>query len=398
MDPDLLASMLGKSSDSGVLEELIGKIQPAREGGSDLLLPQEMGRQENLTQFLGMIAVVTQPQNVKRSHPDIEDEEKFLYGDEEEGNEVKPANSNLPGTSYPQSCDMQKREPYTFGHTGENVMSHSHTDSRQTDRHHPSATPEVHAKDRLNDFPPGVGPQDIKVRKEVEEYEKIQDLLKTIGLDLGVAEISKMAVRTQARLHGNTPAKTPTRRHSDRKHRSRSRSYSSSSSSRSSSRSQSSSRSRSRRSRSGSLDHTSSRSKKKPVSPEKISPCSHSLNKKEAQPGIAQAESSWPTTPTVGPGTQTYPSQPSLPAHPMSPYPGPPSRGVMPPDYPPRGYDPYGNYVPYMPPGWPMYPPPGMPVPPPSPMDPYSPPNIERPFLKVIKTLTNDSKGDYQKG
>ncbi|XP_016393613.1 zinc finger protein 318-like [Sinocyclocheilus rhinocerous] len=399
MDPDLFASMLGKSSDGSVLEELIGKIQSAREGGSDLLLPQEKGRQEksDLTEFLGMIAEVAQPQNVKKSNPDIEDEEKFLYGDEEEeGSEVKPANSNFPDTSYPQSCDIQRREPYTFGHTGEPGMSHSQRDSRQADRHRSSATPEVHAKEEPGDFPPGIGPQDVKVRKEVEEYEKIQDLLKTIGLDLGMAEISKMAARTQERLHGNTPAKTLTRRQSDRKHRSRSRSYSSSSS-RSFSRSRSSSRSRSRRSqsRSGSLDHTSRRSKKKPVSPEQRSPCSHSQNKKEAKPGIA--ESGWPTTPTVGPGTQTYPSRPSLPAHPMPPYPGPPPRGVMPPDYPPGSYDPYGNYVPYMPPGWPMYPPPGIPVPPPSPMDPYSLPNIERPFLKVITTVQSESKDDNPK-
>uniref|UniRef100_A0A9J8BXE9 Zinc finger protein 318 n=1 Tax=Cyprinus carpio carpio TaxID=630221 RepID=A0A9J8BXE9_CYPCA len=391
MDPDLFASMLGKSSDGSVLEGLIGKIQSAREGGSDLLLPQEKGRQEksDLTEFLGMIAEVAQPQNVKKSHPDIEDEEKFLYGDEEEeGSEVKPANSNFPDTSYTQSCDIQRRESYTFGHTGEPVMN----------SHRSSATPEVHAKEEPVDFPPGIGPQDVNVRKEVEEYEKIQDLLKTIGLDLGMVEISKMAARTQARLHGNTPAKTPTRRQSDRKHRSRSRSYSSSSS-RSSSRSQSRSSSRSRskrsRSRSGSLEHTSRRSKKKPVSPEQRSPCSHSQTKKEAKPAIA--ESGWPSTPTVGPGPQTYPSRPSLPAHPMPPYPGPPPRGVMPPDYPPGRYDPYGNYVPYMPPGWPMYPPPGMPVPPPSPMDPYSLPNIERPFLKVIKTVQSESKDDDPK-
>ncbi|KTG38874.1 hypothetical protein cypCar_00003914 [Cyprinus carpio] len=402
MDPDLFASMLGKSSDGSVLEGLIGKIQSAREGGSDLLLPQEKGRQEksDLTEFLGMIAEVAQPQNVKKSHPDIEDEEKFLYGDEEEeGSEVKPANSNFPDTSYTQSCDIQRRESYTFGHTGEPVMSHSQRDGRQADSHRSSATPEVHAKEEPVDFPPGIGPQDVNVRKEVEEYEKIQDLLKTIGLDLGMVEISKMAARTQARLHGNTPAKTPTRRQSDRKHRSRSRSYSSSSS-RSSSRSQSRSSSRSRskrsRSRSGSLEHTSRRSKKKPVSPEQRSPCSHSQTKKEAKPAIA--ESGWPSTPTVGPGPQTYPSRPSLPAHPMPPYPGPPPRGVMPPDYPPGRYDPYGNYVPYMPPGWPMYPPPGMPVPPPSPMDPYSLPNIERPFLKVIKTVQSESKDDDPKG
>ncbi|XP_059374059.1 zinc finger protein 318 isoform X2 [Carassius carassius] len=397
MDPDLFTSMLGKSSDGSFLEELIGKIQTAREGGSDLLFPQEKGRQEksDLTEFLGMIAEVAQQHNVKKSHPDIEDEEKFLYGDEEEeGGEVKPANSNFPDTSYPRSCDIQRREPYTFGHTGEPVMSHSQRDSRQADSHHSSATPEVHAKEEPGDFPPGIGPQDVKVRKEVEEYEKIQDLLKTIGLDLGMAEISKMAARTQARLHGNTPVKTPTRRQSDRKHRSRSRSYSSSSS-RSSSRSSSQSRNKRSRSRSASLDHTSRRSKKKPVSPEQRSPCSNSQNKKEAKPGIA--ESGWPATPTVGPGPQTYPSRPSLPAHPMPPYPGPPPGGVMPPDYPPGCYDPYGNYVPYMPPGWPMYPPPGMPVPPHSPMDSYSLPNIERPFLKVIKTVQSESKDDDPK-
>lgn len=100
----------------------------------------------------------------------------------------------------------------------------------------------------------------------------------------------------------------------------------------------------------------------------------------------------------MGPGSQTYASQPSLLTHPMPRYPGPPPHGAMPSDYPPRGYDPYGNYVPYMPPGWPMYPPPGMPVPPPSPVDPYSHPNIERPFLKVIKPFPNESKGDDQKG
>ncbi|XP_052469668.1 zinc finger protein 318-like isoform X5 [Carassius gibelio] len=397
MDPDLFTSMLGKSSDGSFLEELIGKIQTAREGGSDLLLPQEKGRQEksDLTEFLGMIAEVAQQHHVKKSQPDIEDEEKFLYGDEEEeGDEVKSANSSFPDTSYPRSCDIQRREPYTFGHTGEPVMSHSQRDSRQADSHRSSATPEIHAKEEPGDFPPGIGPQDVKVRKEVEEYEKIQDLLKTIGLDLGMAEISKMAARTQARLHGNTPVKTPTRRQSDRKHRSRSRS-SSSSSSRSSSQSSSRSRNKRSRSRSASLDHTSRRSKKKPVSPERRSPCSNIQNKKEAKPGIA--ESGWPAAPTVGPGPQTYPSRPSLPAHPMPPYPGPPPGGVMPPEYPPGCYDPYGNYVPYMPPGWPMYPPPGMPVPPHSPMDSYSLPNIERPFLKVIKTVQGESKEDDPK-
>lgn len=272
MDPSVLSSMLGKSSDGNVLEELISKIHPSREDLGDLFLAREKGRQtSDLTEFLGMIAEVAQQHNPKKSLTEIEDEEKFLYGDELEADEVTPAKEIATDSSYPDTRE-HGTAPYSFTRTVENVPSRS------------SATPEVHAEEEPHDFPPGVGPQDVTVRSEVEEYEKIQDLLKTIGLDLGVAEISKMAARTQERLHGSIPAKkTPVRRQSDRKHRSRSRSSSSSSGSgsRSSSRSQSESRSRSRsRSRSGSLNHTSSRSKKKSVSPEKASPHVHSQSKK----------------------------------------------------------------------------------------------------------------------
>ncbi|XP_052007565.1 zinc finger protein 318 isoform X2 [Xyrauchen texanus] len=405
LDPDLLASMLGKSSDASALEQLIGKIHPAKDGGSDM--PDEKERQDksDLTEFLGMMAeVVAQPPTTKKGLADIEDEEKFLYGDEEEDVEehkkVKPAReiptAEQPGfldTRYQQSHDIPRKEhattPYAFGHDGEDAVSHLQRESRQPDRHHSSATPEVHSKEELDDLPPGVFPQDVKERKEVEEYEKIQDLLKTIGLDLGVADISKMAARTQERLHGNTPAKkAPIRRQSERKHRSCSRSYSnSSSSSRSSSRSHSRSSSRSQ---SRSYGRTSSRCKKKPVSPEQRSSSSHSQNKKESRHSVTEGE--WPSTPTAGPGTQMYPPQPSLSTHPMAQYPQPPPRRVMPPDYPPGGYDPYGNYVPYMPPGWPMYPPPGMPLPPHNPMDPYRLPNMERTFLKVIETAASEGK------
>ncbi|XP_040286217.1 zinc finger protein 318 [Bufo bufo] len=41
-----------------------------------------------------------------------------------------------------------------------------------------------------------------KSSQNKQEFEKIHDLLKTIGLDIGVAEIGKLAVRTQERLHG----------------------------------------------------------------------------------------------------------------------------------------------------------------------------------------------------
>ncbi|XP_077138011.1 zinc finger protein 318-like [Ranitomeya variabilis] len=46
----------------------------------------------------------------------------------------------------------------------------------------------------------------VKSSENKQEFEKIQDLLKTIGLDIGVTEISKLAVRTQERLHGKKVA------------------------------------------------------------------------------------------------------------------------------------------------------------------------------------------------
>ena len=44
-------------------------------------------------------------------------------------------------------------------------------------------------------YPSGTEPLEEGDQQAVEEYEKLQDLLKTIGLDLGVADISKMAAR-----------------------------------------------------------------------------------------------------------------------------------------------------------------------------------------------------------
>ncbi|XP_075705622.1 zinc finger protein 318 [Rhinoderma darwinii] len=84
------------------------------------------------------------PDPKQRSSTEIEDEERFLYGDEEE----------------------KKLEP-------------------------PKAPPP-----RSASAPPA------KSSPSKQEFEKISDLLKTIGLDIGVAEIGKLAVRTEERLHG----------------------------------------------------------------------------------------------------------------------------------------------------------------------------------------------------
>lgn len=103
----------------------------------------------------------------RRIFPDIEDEEKFLYGDEEE---------DIKSESPPKSLE----DPGS-------------TSTRQKANSLPS-TPTVKLESLEESNP---------------EYAKIHDLLKTIGLDIGVAEIGKLAARTQERLHGKKPSSRP---------------------------------------------------------------------------------------------------------------------------------------------------------------------------------------------
>uniref|UniRef100_A0A673BY66 U1-type domain-containing protein n=1 Tax=Sphaeramia orbicularis TaxID=375764 RepID=A0A673BY66_9TELE len=182
--------------------------------------------------------------------------------------------------------------------------------------------------------PPGTEPLEDSERQALEEYEKIQDLLKTIGLDLGVAEISKMAARTKERLHGNKPPKTPTRRRYSSarfEHRSRSRG----------------------RGRADSWSSDDSRRKSSAPSTKETKAELAPPTKKEPHP---------PQTP-----------DPPVPPHAMSIPSYPPSHSMVPPNYPPPGYGQYGNYLSYMHQQWPpMYPPPCMTLPPQTP-DEYPP-------------------------
>lgn len=422
MNPDLLASVLAQNSNASALEELISNLQPTKESGHGFPLPYESSSQENsdLTQLLSVMAeAVAQPPDKTKSFADIEDEEKFLYGDEEEdkfsAKEMpKCVQGNLLNVYEKTRPDGVHHEPKTGVvhdlHRNEYGHSYSHGQpeedggqitkpSKYQDKHYSSVSPGQHLDEEPQSNPPVTGSHDAQVRAEVEEYEKIQDLLKTIGLDLGVAEISKMAARTQERLQGKNPGKSSVKRHqSDRRHRSHSRSSSSSSSrSRSTSRGSSCSR---RSSRSSSYDHTPSRGRKKSIPIERHSSRSDREGQMECQPGVKTEDNPWtntgpPPPEVVNPGTTNFPAHS---AHQMPPYQQPHPRGVMPPNYPPPGYDLYGNYMPYMPQGWPMYPPPSMPMPPQTPMDDYSSPAIERPFLKVINTGANEAQGIETKG
>ncbi|XP_058518564.1 zinc finger protein 318 isoform X2 [Ochotona princeps] len=135
------------------------------EQNTDFLLPHERASQDGsgFSRILSMLADSTSTQEKRRrSFPDIEDEEKFLYGDEEE---------DLKAESPPKPFES------------ENMMQKANS--------LPSSAPTVKLESLEETNP---------------EYAKIHDLLKTIGLDIGVAEISKLAARTQERLHGKKPS------------------------------------------------------------------------------------------------------------------------------------------------------------------------------------------------
>lgn len=317
---------------------------------------------------------------------DIDDEEKFLYGDSEEpkpppaSEPVRHHGLDLYGDvteealygdyppqkavlaqmySLPPGASPQLQAPPIMGEV----------DMRYASR--PTISPNQNITVQVSNptYPPGTEPLEESERQAVEEYEQIQDLLKTIGLDLGVAEISKMAARTKERLHGNKPPpKTPTRCRryssgsSDGSRRSRvrrRRSHSGSSSS-------SSSRSCSRGGRGGSW--SSDDGHRKSSAP----PKSH-RDVKDTKAERSDAAPPQHNEPL--PQKQTDPN--TLTPHPGVPIPTyPPSQvhSMMPPNFPPPGYGQYGNYLPYMHQQWPpMYPPPNMTLPPQTSPDEFPP-------------------------
>lgn len=296
------------------------KVEPKSEPAdrhSDFLLPHERASQDGsgFSRILGMMAdSVSAQEKRRRSFPDIEDEEKFLYGDEDEETKME----SLPIEKPPESCGnemiIQKMSPP------------------------PSPAPAVKTD---------------PLEEPNAEYAKIHDLLKTIGLDIGVAEIGKLAVRTQERLHGKKLAsRSPDRRSSDTRRldawelrRSRS-----------DTRSPESSQQRSAsppgsfpQSKDLSSLQTSEYAKNKPVGPE-IPP--HAPEQPLPSVSLIPAI---PPTPSLPP-TPTSVAQYQIPNY--SHY----TAAQMPQNYPPPtmappGYDAYGHYMAYAAPGWPMYPP-----------------------------------------
>lgn len=280
---------------------------------------------------------------------DIDDEEKFLYGDSED---AKPQVTSEPVRNHSLELYGDVTEDTLYGDfPAENAAI---------------TKPNVSGQLANPTCPPGTEPLEEGERQALEEYEKMQDLLKTIGLDLGVAEISKMAARTKERLQGNkAPPKTPTR------HRRFSSESSDDGESLRSGSSRSSSRSHScRRQESWSSDDGT---RKIPAPPR---------YRRDRDAEELKSEPQQQNEPTACP----HPPQSPIP---IPPYPPPPVHGMIPQNYPPPGYGQYGNYLPYMPQQWPpMYPPPNMNLPPPPGPENYPHPvTYNKPLNKVVPEL-----------
>ncbi|XP_051881361.1 zinc finger protein 318 [Pristis pectinata] len=300
--------------------------------GTDFLLPHEQASQGNsgFSRILGLLAEVDNNfQERKRNFPDIEDEERFLYGEDEE-----------------EKTDSLKFRPLG---SNRNLLS-----VRQTSLHEGLSSTESVKSDK--------------------EYEKIHDLLRTIGLDIGVSEISKLAARTQERLHGK---KTLTRS-PDRPLESHN---------------------------SGSWDKRRTRNDAKSLEPHPQSRMKLSKQENISRPGLKESKESFRremivkakeperVAPRYSAPTNSTNRKPGLlptpsPAYVMPPY----GQYALPPvnyplNPPPLTFNQYDHYLAYTTPAWPTYPPPQV-------SEPSSPivvvmqqPKVSRPNLRVIETV-----------
>lgn len=347
-------SVLDSSSLSAVAEHLLlafKGLEPHRMATvlSELQSNAQTAQRANLDSDIREIFKLLGSQN--NTADDIDDEEKFLYGDSEE---PKGQVTSEPVRNH--SLDV-------FGDVTEDTLYGDFPDENAA-----ITKPNVSGPLPNPTCPPGTESLKQEERQALEEYEKMQELLKTIGLDLGVAEISKMVARTKERLQGNkAPPKTPTRRR------------------RCSSDSSNGGGSPGRRSQSGSSSSSSGRSRS---CRRRDSWSSGDVNRKSTAPlryprDTDAKELKAEPQQQNGPAACPRPPQSGIP---IPTYPPPPIHGMLPPNYPPPAYGQYGNYLPYMPQQWPpMYPPPTMNVPPPTGPENYPHPvTYSKPLNKVV--------------
>ncbi|MGH0167099.1 UNVERIFIED_CONTAM: hypothetical protein FKN15_052565 [Acipenser sinensis] len=468
MDSELFSALLREAREETYAKETIGKLtegsflyeeryeesyrkaEPENlvESAGEFLLPHERVSHDGsgFSRILGMMGDFPSPQEKLRRSPDIEDEEKFLYGEEEvERSEAqvqaglarqqsqpghsgivhcqqshqgmdhqsKPVVSkqhsktaiserqviqaaashnqeNQPGILHHQNHqkESQKESQSGISHhqlilsriprhhlgqpgvgqhqeskseIGHHQQSHARTDHPQESQpqsvHSQQSQPvSVHGPHGTSQDDMDPSPVKGEETQDSREYEKIQTLLKTIGLDMGVTEISKLAARTQERLHGKKPP-TGSSRYSDGE--------------------------RGRRVSAGrnwenqcSNSHTKSPESdyNQSISPSPTTRASHGENPSSSftsEYSVKQGEKKVWEIPVLGESVKLAPvssasvppttAQPIVSLTPSPTYCMPPYSQYQPtpatPNFPPPGYDQYGNYMPYMSTGWPVYPP-----------------------------------------
>ncbi|KAM9727255.1 uncharacterized protein znf318 isoform 2-T2 [Menidia menidia] len=380
-----------RSTDPHAVASMLAELR------SDPLMAQRAGLDAEIKEILSLLGGIAPTASApEKMVADIDDEEKFLYGDSEdpkaapEGDPVQqsldlygevtedslygdlPSHRAVLGQRYsgPPGPSSHLQAPPTV----------NEVDNRYAGRADVNPDKNITVKVPTPSFPPGTEPLEESERKAVEEYEKIQDLLKTIGLDLGVADISKMAARTKERLQGSKPApKTPRRRR-----------YSSGSSADSRH-----SRGRRRRSHSSSSSSSSGQAGGAAGGAAGVAPTTRKGAPRLPKPpktGRQRASgANQHLSPPTPPPTPPHTSRP-IPPHTGRPIPPPTGRpippptgmptlphtgmpiptfppaqvhGLMPPNFPPPAYGQYGNFLPYMGQQWPqMYTPPSLAPPP----------------------------------
>ncbi|XP_061480754.1 zinc finger protein 318-like isoform X2 [Rhineura floridana] len=315
---------------------------------NDFSLPHERASQDGsgFSHILGMMADSTSAQEKRRCSlfDDIEDEEKFLYGDDEDDS-VFIQRITVSGGKQP----IRKKESSP-----------------------PPASPSVKPDTSEESRP---------------EFEKIHDLLKTIGLDIGVAEIGKLAARTQERLHGKKPSRSPDR-HLVASHKLESR----------------------ERHRSRSDTHSPESRQNRSLSPSGSFPPSKEMssvsNSEHPKSNPVGQDCSAPPPEQPAPTISLIPSAPPclphlFPPPTVSQYSVPhflpfsatqPPQNYQPPTMPPPGYYAYGHYMSYAASGWPIYAPPQQTDPAPSNVHEHVtltvPPNPSLYNLRVIQTVS----------
>ncbi|ETE68520.1 Zinc finger protein, partial [Ophiophagus hannah] len=181
---------------------------------SDFLQPHERASQDG-SGFSCILGTTTDStyalEKILDPFPDnIEDEEKFLYGDDDgdSNNCLYSQKIMMSEKKEPVSKKVNSLPPAKPENLEPFVKPKDLEQSIKPENLEQSVKPEnLEQSVKPENLEQSVKPENLEQSRV--EYDKIHDLLKTIGLDIGMAEINKLAARTEERLHGKKKAYSP---------------------------------------------------------------------------------------------------------------------------------------------------------------------------------------------